>query len=79
MNARVRELAAEFGLQKSNLWGFIKDRQDWRIPMPDGRAAEIHYWLRENIETWKAAHPPETRVRRAYGSAKAAKRPDKAS
>ena len=73
----TNELAAEFGVQKTNLWGFISGRQDWRIPMPDGRTSGIYYWLRENVETWKASHPPETRKRRPNGYAKRGFRPDK--
>jgi len=74
----ANELATEFGLQKSNLWGFINGHQDWRIPMPDGRTSGIYYWLREKVETWKALHPPETRKRRPIGHAKGRTRPDKA-
>jgi len=60
----MEQLAGELGFRKSSLWRFIEAKQDWRVPAPCGSASEWYYWFRENVDRWKAEHPPETRVRR---------------
>jgi len=55
------EVATELGLTRDALLSLIARRRDWRTPMPDGQASDIHYWRRESFRRWKEEHPPETR------------------